>query len=489
MATAAANVAALWSGRYLPFTDLPQHAAAIGTLRHFSDPAWHVREYFELALGRSQYLLYYLAGAAIAFPLGNAERANLALLSLVAIAFPWSLRSLLRALAADERLALFAAPLFWSQSLLIGFFNYLAALPLLLWALALSVREAEAPSPRRTMVLALAALALFYLHLSAFLLFAPCAAIAAFALGPRTLAATARRLLWAAPAALCAVLFLAASPVVHPESVGWNEPVAASWEPIGDALRKLPDALLDIWPGPTDEWILLALIACAALLAWPGQRPAESPLRRTVVAAWLAIAALLYLFFPVQIGWLWQLNERYAIAFALLAPLLLRPGAGWRGAAPLAAVALAGFMSAGVARQQIRAFNAEVDGFDRVLPAARPGQRLIALIYERDSRAARFSPYLHFGSYYRARGGGVASFSFAELPQSPLRYRPENAPPRHPAHWEWEPWQFDNTVDGAWYDYVLVRGLVDPFARPNRGPSWRRIAHEGIWSLYAKEAR
>ena len=33
--------------------------------------------------------------------------------------------------------------------------------------------------------------------------------------------------------------------------------------------------------------------------------------------------------------------------------------------------------------------------------------------------------------------GGVASFSFAELPQSPLRYRPERAPPPHPAGWEW----------------------------------------------------
>src|SRR5216683_4712916 len=35
---AVANVTALWSAPYLPFTDLPQHAAAIATLRHWSDP-------------------------------------------------------------------------------------------------------------------------------------------------------------------------------------------------------------------------------------------------------------------------------------------------------------------------------------------------------------------------------------------------------------------------------------------------------------------
>ena len=83
-----------------------------------------------------------------------------------------------RALGADERLALFGVPLFWSQSLLIGFFNYVAALPLLLWALAVAVREAEAPRPARTALLAAASVALFYMHLSAFLLFAPAAALA-----------------------------------------------------------------------------------------------------------------------------------------------------------------------------------------------------------------------------------------------------------------------------------------------------------------------
>src|SRR5947209_2733890 len=227
---AAANVAVLWSGPYLPFTDLPQHAAAIATLRHYDDPAWKCREYFTLALGRSQYLLYYLLGALLAYPFATAERANLVLLSLAAVASPYSLRSLLRALRGDERLALFAVPFFWSQSLLIGFFNYVAALPLLLWALALAVREAEEPRPRRTALLAAASVALFYLHLSAFLLFAPAAGLAQVVLGPLEPAPLLRRLVWAVPTVALGVVFLLASPVVHPESVGWNQPVAVWFE-------------------------------------------------------------------------------------------------------------------------------------------------------------------------------------------------------------------------------------------------------------------
>jgi hypothetical protein len=485
---AATNVLALWSAPYLPFTDLPQHAAAIATLRHFDDPAWKSREYFTLALGRSQYLLYYLAGALLAFPFGTAERANLVLLSISALAFPYALRSLLRALGADQRLALFAVPLFWSQSLLIGFFNYVAALPLLLWALGLSVREAEAPRPGRTALLAAASVGLFYLHLSAFLLFAPAAALAQIVLGPRKPGALARRLVWALPTLALGIAFLLTSPVVHPDRVGWNQPVAIWFEPAGDAIRKLPEALLDIWPGDADLWISLALVAAAVVLSGPGEENGKGSGRRfALAAAWVALAVALYFCFPISIGWLWQLNERYAIAAALLLPLLLRPRRGLRGALPLGIVFAAGIASATVAARQARDFSREADGFDRVLSRAQPGRRLLALVYDRGSRTAKFVPYLHFGSYYRARGGGIAAFSFAELPQSPLRYRPETEPPRHPVHWEWEPWQFDPAVDGAYYDYVLVRGAVDPFARARTGPRFRKIAQEGVWSLYAKD--
>jgi hypothetical protein len=257
---------------------------------------------------------------------------------------------------------------------------------------------------------------------------------------------------------------------------------------VRDALQKLPEALLDIWPGDVDLWISLGLLGGAVLLVGPRDLRNEGARRRFVLAAtWTAMAVALYFAFPISIGWLWQLNERYAIAAALLVPLLLAPRRGIRGAVPLLAVFLLGIASAGLAGRQARSFSREVDGFDRVISRAQPGRRLLTLVYDRGSQAAKFVPYLHFGSYYRARGGGIAAFSFAELPQSPLRYRPQTEPPRHPVHWEWEPWRFDRVVDGNYYDYVLVRGNVDPFARPGPGPRYRRIAHEGLWALYAKE--
>lgn len=480
-ACAAATVVPLWSAAHLPFTDLPQHVAAIGTLRHWWDPAWKSQEYFTLALGQTQYLLYYLVGAALAFPLGTAERANLVLLSLTAIAFPYSLRSLLRALKADTRLALFGCTLFWSQALLIGFFNYVSAMPLLLWGLALAVR-------RRQLLLAACAVALFYLHLSAFIFFAPAAALASVALPQvRPLREWPRALAWAAPVAALSILWLLASPVVHPQSVGWTQPMSVAFETPEATLHNLTDALLDIWRGPEDEWCLLALVGAAALLAWPQKRePDEQSWQRGIVAVWAAWAAALYFAFPVSIGWMWQLNERYALILALVLPLLLRPARGLRGAAPLMVAAATALFAASAAFANIRAFDAEVGPFDQVLAHAQPGRRLVGMIFEQNSRSAKFSAFLHFQAYYRARMGGVASFSFAELPQSPLRYRPESAPPPHPAGWEWHAGMVRNDYDGPYYDYVLVHGRVDPFARPQPGPRWQLLAREGSWSLYEK---
>src|SRR5581483_11667120 len=134
---------------HLPSCDFPEHSAAIATLRHFWDPDWKFSEVFTLALGQTQYLLYYVAGAVLAVPFGSAERANLVLLSAIAVSLPYALRALLQATKRDERLALFACPLFFNESLMIGFLNYMATLPLVLDGLALVVRQCEAPTRRR----------------------------------------------------------------------------------------------------------------------------------------------------------------------------------------------------------------------------------------------------------------------------------------------------------------------------------------------------
>jgi hypothetical protein len=42
--------------------------------------------------------------------------------------------------------------------------------------------------------------------------------------------------------------------------------------------------------------------------------------------------------------------------------------------------------------------------------------------------------------------------------------------------WDYDPCLFQNEVDGPYYDYVLVRGAVDPFEDEPAGPAWDGFA-------------
>lgn len=486
-ATALANAAALLAGSYLPFTDLPQHAATMAVLRHWADPSWRCQELYQLALGQTQYLLYYAAGAALTFLVGTAERANLLLLCLIGASFPYALRSLLRALERDERLALFAAPLFFSQSLLIGFFNYLAAVPVVLLSLSLAVRQAKAPSRRGALLLALSAVLLFYLHLSALVFFLPAALFCTLWIGGA--GPPWRRLSWLAPVAGLSGHWLFTSSVMRPGRTGWTAPVRPNFHGLLASLLALPQALTDIWHGWADQAVLLVLLAAGLLIAagsLRGERQAGPAGRSRGLGAVLALyAALLYFAMPYSVGWLFVLNERYAVLAALLLPLSLVPARGLKGALPLLLVASAGLFAALHSAHRIRQFQEEAAGFDRLIEKMQPGRRLLSVAAEEDSTSgvAKFLPFHHFGAYYRARKGGTVEPSFLELPQSPIRYQPEAAPPRKPENWEWSREEYPDWRDEAFFDYLLVRRVGGERQLSQR---WELIGREGGWSLFER---
>jgi hypothetical protein len=137
---------------------------------------------------------------------------------------------------------------------------------------------------------------------------------------------------------------------------------------------------------------------------------------------------------------------------------------------------------------QMHAFEREEAAhFDALLKNLPRGKRLLALIFDQRSERAIVTPFVHFGAYYRARYGGVASFSFSELPHWPIQYRPEAAPPtKKIVFWDWNPCLYRNAHDGPYYDFVLARGDVNPFANATGGPRWRVIGGAREWKLWAR---
>ncbi len=490
------TVLPLWTARFLPFTDLPEHVAAIATLAHWSDPASHVREHYVLALGQSPYLLYHLVGAVFARVSGDAETAHRVLLTLVGLAFPYSMRSLLRALGRDERLALLAGIPFWSRPLVVGFLPYLASVPVLLFGLALTVHWLQAPTRRGAVLLGVVSIALFFLHLNAFALFGV-VAVAFALLIPGKPAPTRRelwlrirslpaRMLWFVPALMVAAAFATRMSLAR-GSAGLQASGEINYLPKAALAREFPVWAHDVWLSHMDEW---TAVAFWLLVTWLGLQRTQKPASSwSVLALWtpFAVTLLLFVAMPFTVGAGTMLNVRLALFFSLFILLVIELPPAGRGSFALACAMLTTAAVSLTAVVQIRRASAELGDFDRILSVMRPNSRLLGLGFLETSKVSHFFPWIHIGAYHRARGGAIASVSFSELRHWPIRYRPETAPPTKPkAFWEFEPCLFRNTSDGTYYDYVLARGNIEPFRDLPPGPAWRSIAHESDFTLYEK---
>lgn len=491
---ALAQVIPLFTVEVLPFTDVPEHLAVMASLRHWFDPAFGIAETYELALGRSQYLLYHLLGAGLSFVV-SVDTANRLLLAAAGLAQPFAARALLRALGRDERLAVFAVPLFWNRALVIGFLPFVASLPVLLFALALAVRELGERNVRRRRGLAVLAVALFYLHASAAMLLVTISiALAALAAWtePGTLRAraafAARRVSWLAPTLVVGGLF---------SVLGRITLRGASLADEGEigritALRSVRAFSLwahDVFRSHTDEacaigyWAaFLVLLVVSARRRGGGGRAARM--------AWVPFLCVLALYFlvPFRVGAAAMLNVRMAPVLALFAilPLDVAPGRAPRAA--LAGVFVVAFVTAANAAVETRALvREEAAGVTALFAHTRPGSRLVSLPFDAGSGRVHFPPFIHMGAYHRVVHGGVASYSFSELAHWPLHYREGHAPPTKPqSFWSLNPCLYRNAEDGPYYDYVLVKGRVDPFRDAPPGPVFRFVDQVKDFRLYAK---
>ena len=484
--TAIASAIPFLAVRHPPFTDLPEHVAAMASLARLL-PGGGGAPYVVDAVS-SQYLLYHGLGAVLTRLTGDAPLANGLLLAAVALVWPFSLRAALRALKRDERLAIFGSMVFFNRALVVGFLPFVASIPVALFALAALVSQLESPTRRRAFVLALLALVLFYTHVSSFVLFALIAGVmVAIALVRKQerralLLATVMPLV---PSILAAAFWWHAGSLEGPS--GHVEKINRL--PLLLIVDAMPIWTFDVWASHGDE--LCAVVwwtAFAVVVAFRGEaRP--SPIAWVLPIVPVACAGAAYLSTPFSVGAAGYLNLRLAPVVTMLALLVLRPRRGLLGDVPLAAAAIAALGMAASTTFEMRRLESEGLGdIDALLAHARPDARLAMLNFQTHSPRANFWPYVFAGSYYRAQGGAVASYSFTELAHWPLHYAPGQAPPTRVPFWAYAPCTYRYREDGAYYDYVLVQGRLDPFAEPTPGPTFTRIAHEGSFTLFEKTA-
>jgi hypothetical protein len=492
----------LWLVRHPPLQDLPQHLAAIRVLSDYGNAELGFKHWFQLSLGSTQYLSYYLAAWVLALPFGVFV-ANKLLLSAAIIGLPYALRALLRALDRDRDLALFAFPLTYNAHLILGFFNFIAALPLVLWGLALAVEQRVQPSRRRAIGLAVLAVVTFYTHVVPFGFLALGAAL--IAIGD-SLKRTVLRWLLLAPSLLAAAIWTRTAPagnaVLGALSIQAGNPGSGAqplyWS-FGDALRQIPEWLTDVLHVEHDERLLvvwgLLLLLCIGLGAGArtdDERPSvDRALRGTLIrrlACLAPLAGLAYFVSPASYDWIWPINTRFPL-LALIFLLIVLPAP--RGLPRFALLVGVVITSAISFTNFIRVFQRfereEVGELDRAVNAIPKGRKVAGLIWDRGSNQVKFSPFIHAAAWYQAERGGAVMFTFADFPQSPFRFKPGDRPPRVHPRWEWEPGRVDPVNDLAWFDYVLTRG--DPGSLAQRGDTFENVFRGSRWAVWKRRGR
>lgn len=469
----------LWVASYLPLQDFPQHVAAVRVIHDLDSPGFALRDYFELDWSRTQYISVYLVAHWLSYGFGVLLACKL-LVAMILVATPYSVRSLLKAHSHPESYALLALPLAYNAHFVLGFLNFLAAIPLFFWGVSAAIRYRERRTLQHAVWVGVLALVLFYTHVIPYVMLA--GAVLGLSL-ERSLRRAAVALLPLLPSLAALLFWLVKSPAGQvvlggTSRSGGRKPVFLSIE---DNLRELPRWLLDVVPGTLDATVLVVWVSTFIATLVVGN-PLHSARSADILRRWawlLPAVALAYFFAPAAYDWIWPINGRFPILVLLLAIVLI-PHLPKIPKIALAVAALA-MQSASVVTLT-RAFAAterESKGLQSIVAQIPEGERVAGLIYERGSSALTFSPFLHAVAWYQAERGGAVMFSFTDFPQSPVRFRENNRPPRVPPRWEYSPERVRTESDLTWYRYVISRGGPEGF------PGLTFVARAGSWRLWS----
>ena len=483
-----------WIVKYPPMMDLPFHLATIRVIHSIHDPAFGLDTDFFLTLGRTQYVLYYVVGSVLAYVLGVAK-ANIVLMSGYLAGTVLALRALLRALGKDERLCLFVIPLLVNVMFMFGLFPFLLGIPIMFWALAVTVRYFEKPTLPRGALLAALTLALFYSHIFPFGIFG--LGFAAMLPWSKLWTDTKRFFLSVLPPipALLVLtwwtLFTDAGKLVRG---ALTDTAQDSKQPVDGAIADAHNWLTNIFRDTSDDviFVALGLVALLSVGFAYGDRDGRDPGRQRLSRAYalLPIACVLFYFNSSQgHGYIWLIAQRFPILFLMTAIPLLRIPSGFRGTVVTAAVLGVGVVSTvNTCKHFIQFQLEEVGDIDDAIAAIPAKQRVCALIYDKGSNITHsmFVPFMHFGSYYQVNKGGVVMFTYAGYAHWPFDFKPGHYPPPGGSarlRWEWTPEQVPINEVFPYYDYVLTRGAG---FRPPPG-TFHVKWHSDKWAVWAKD--
>lgn len=480
----AVTVWPLWSTRFLPMQDYPQHLFLAHLSATWSDPAYNWKDFYCLDLQFRPYMLWYLAMNLLTgvFEVETAGRMLFSLYIVLITLLVLSARRLTDRSHPPWGMLLIY-PFAFNQMYYLGFPNYLLSLPLLFLALldldSLVVRISAGSILRHGLYLVL----LLLNHPYTALVYIVLGAISALYLR-KNRRQCLTMLVPLTGMALCFALWylLGHGPSSAPTGAPWQ----VSWWnlPGTAAYYLLPFTGMRWTNGP--DWIILGLWGLgAALFVGCSQPPGRtSGLRVRRTTAWYLASLFGFLVLPFWMGYYSYFNLRLApVSYFALALTLGTLRMTARSGALLAFTVL--MLLTGSIRTQ-KTVSQETATLLPVLSKARANALILPLVFDGASGAVDpvffYQLHGHETDYYHVLVGGGANPALFPNAMMPVQYRPGVRLPR-PDQAKGFSW----TRQGAYYDYLLVR-KAPPGLYGYLALTCRLLASSGPWDLFQNKS-
>lgn len=474
----------VWLAVYPPMVDLPQHAAQIALLRNLHDPTFRFAELFRVNWFTPSLLGYI--GVYVLAPLFGIVTSCKLVIAIALIGLPTITALLMRETGADCYWAILTIPAMYGFSYTWGFFNFLVAVPIGLLFLLFLIRHVRAPAWQSAVLLGLFAALLFFGHAVACVMFG-IVACAYTLIATRSVHKTFFALLptiTLVPLMLVWYLRTRSDPGTQ-KPVVWDLGWLYSPDPhaLGGRLTGFFPRLLGLRPG------IICFIAGVTLLALPILAGARIS-KRSAIWAPLVVCVLALLLAPTTAFSGWAISHKltvFALPFFLLT---LESGTharlGWRA---LTLFLLIGWLI--ITTAKVVRYDTEISGFEELQSRMEPNERVLSLMFMKNSDVSPAPIFLHFAAWYSAEKRGVVDMSFAVFPIEPVRYR-STVPPPDPSFSEWHPQTFRwREWRGGQYRYFVVHAPIDLGYRLF---AWAPcpvslLARSDNWWLYEKDPR
>ncbi|MGA3266796.1 MAG: hypothetical protein ABSE16_08235 [Verrucomicrobiota bacterium] len=475
----------LWSVRFPPMQDYPEHLFHAHMLSVHNDPAFDYNRYYESRI-RPVYASFFLTTLFFAkfLPIEIAGKLSLSLYPILVTILVVRLGSRLGREVVPWGALLFF-PLMFNQLYFLGTVNFFLSLPILILTL-LDYEDFLGGTLSAWAIVrhSLWQVALFITHPFSFLAYVSMATVCAILTrrvtgnwGSKLMASMGVTL----PLLVLSWVEIKATPSSEvSEGLGWGwfspQITMGFFALMFNGMRQLrvvDSVSLILWG------VVFAVVLGVLLVDWR-KSGAVSLSKMHLVFLVLGIVGLFIL--PFRIGTFTYINVRVAtIIYFLIALLAARVRfRGWLACCLL--IGLLGLCMIDSIAKQAR-ISAEVNEILPIVHRIPPNSRILPLVFDHGSPEldkSWFDPHLHDHDYYHVLvGGGFSPYIFG----TDMRYKMGE---ERPAPGEYQPGRFSWEDYSADYQYFLIRGMPDGLDE-YMSKTCDKLCVSGSWTLFERK--